>query len=184
MKWMKAGVFTLASLIMLGCQSTSNGPEKAEEPYNRAAVERYVDQLYTKTERVVSAQDGMVSRDGNQISILLDGDRSFDYNSAYIRSDSHKVLSALSALMAKNEKAKLFIGGHTDSKGREEYNRSLSQKRANSVAHYLKLRGVEDERISTYGFGEVSPIADNATSWGRQKNRRIDIRITPILDEF
>ncbi|KXI22003.1 OmpA family protein [Photobacterium sanguinicancri] len=184
MKWMKVGALAIASLVMLGCQSNGDGQSQAQETYNESAADRYMSQLYTKAERIIEREDGVISRNGDQITILLDGDRSFDYNSAYIRSDSHKVLSALSALIAKNEKSKVFIGGHTDSLGRDEYNRSLSDKRAKSVSNYLTLRGVDKEQVNTYGFGEVSPIADNDTASGRQKNRRIDIRITPNLDEF
>lgn len=68
------------------------------------------------------------------------------------------------------------IEGHTDSVGSDAYNQSLSDRRAESVVHYLSGRlGIEPERLLPVGYGETRPIDDNATDDGRQKNRRVQI---------
>jgi outer membrane protein OmpA-like peptidoglycan-associated protein len=71
----------------------------------------------------------------------------------------------------------LKIEGHTDSQGSDEYNMTLSQQRAESVKQYLVQAGVKPEIITTQGLGETTPVADNSTAAGRQKNRRVEIVI-------
>jgi outer membrane protein OmpA-like peptidoglycan-associated protein len=71
-----------------------------------------------------------------------------------------------------------------NSSGSKQFNTSLSNKRANSVLALLEQKGVDANRINTYGFGEAEPIASNMNANGRKKNRRIEIRITPVADLF
>ncbi len=78
----------------------------------------------------------------------------------------------------------MFIAGHTDSRGSKKFNMSLSNQRADSVLALLEENGVDGNRINTYGFGESEPIATNINAEGRKKNRRIEIRITPISELF
>ena len=70
--------------------------------------------------------------------------------------------------------------GHTDSTGNPNYNLTLSQKRAQSVASYLTDRGVARNRLSAEGRGQNQPVADNATEAGRAQNRRVEIYLKPI----
>jgi outer membrane protein OmpA-like peptidoglycan-associated protein len=70
------------------------------------------------------------------------------------------------------------IGGYTDDVGEEAYNLKLSQDRANSTMQALVALGVAPERMSAEGYGEQHPVADNTTEEGRQRNRRIDLRVT------
>lgn len=70
------------------------------------------------------------------------------------------------------------VGGHTDSRGRAEFNRDLSQQRADSVRRFLIEEGIDARRITAFGYGEVDPIADNGTASGRQANRRVELRRT------
>ena len=65
------------------------------------------------------------------------------------------------------------IEGHTDSVGSEAYNKKLSERRADSVKSYVVGQGVEISRLSTKGFGESQPVADNGTAEGRAQNRRV-----------
>jgi outer membrane protein OmpA-like peptidoglycan-associated protein len=73
----------------------------------------------------------------------------------------------------------LRVEGHTDSTGTEEYNMDLSIRRANSVKNLLVQRGVADSCIEVVGFGESMSVATNDTEAGRQKNRRVEIKIAP-----
>lgn len=65
-------------------------------------------------------------------------------------------------------------GGHTDSEGEEEYNRDLSQRRADAVVGYISSSGIDPERLRSVGFGETQPLADNSTQEGRLQNRRVE----------
>jgi len=69
------------------------------------------------------------------------------------------------------------LDGHTDSIGTERYNQGLSERRARAVRDYLVKKGINPARITTRGFGETKPIADNKTRDGRAKNRRVEIRV-------
>ena len=77
----------------------------------------------------------------------------------------------------------IVVAGFTDSTGSESYNQALSEKRAASVASYLKAKGILDARFEVVGFGESSPVADNSTAEGRSLNRRVELSLLPITEE-
>lgn len=70
---------------------------------------------------------------------------------------------------------KLTIEGHTDATGSDTHNQALSQKRAESVAAYLRSGGIDAGRLKTVGIGESNPVADNDTELGRAQNRRVEL---------
>jgi outer membrane protein OmpA-like peptidoglycan-associated protein len=72
-----------------------------------------------------------------------------------------------------------MVAGHTDSDGSETFNQDLSVRRAEAVRNALVSQGVSAARITTAGFGESQPIADNSTAAGKQFNRRVIITIVP-----
>lgn len=69
------------------------------------------------------------------------------------------------------------IAGHTDSTGADTYNQQLSERRANSVKNYLSDAGIDPSIMSTIGYGETRPVADNGTRDGRAQNRRVEITL-------
>ena len=73
---------------------------------------------------------------------------------------------------------KIAIDGHTDDVGSEASNIKLSENRANAVKNYLVKKGVDASRITVTGHGESTPIADNKTAAGRQKNRRVELTLS------
>jgi OOP family OmpA-OmpF porin len=101
----------------------------------------------------------------------------FDFDKTAIKPDGAKILDRLIAFLKENPDKKVALEGHTDSVGTEQYNQGLSERRANSVKDYLTKRGVDSGKISTRGFGETRPIADNKTAEGRAKNRRVEIKV-------
>jgi len=69
------------------------------------------------------------------------------------------------------------IGGHTDNVGSDSYNQKLSEQRAKAVHDYIVSQGVDKSRLSYKGYGESEPIATNETEAGRQRNRRVELKI-------
>ena len=105
----------------------------------------------------------------------------FDTGSARIDPSSQALLSDLAAL-ANRCPGDLRIEGHTDNVGDDNANQQLSEARADAVADALNVAGVSERRLRAIGFGEASPIADNATASGRAANRRIVIQIDSASD--
>ena len=99
----------------------------------------------------------------------------FEFDSTKLRSGEIKKLNEVVSFAEKYNDAQLESSGHTDSTGTEEYNQKLSEGRAESVKAYLVNKGVSANRIDIVGYGESRPMADNATSEGRELNRRVEI---------
>lgn len=108
---------------------------------------------------------------------------SFKTNDVEFGEKGEKVLDRLYEVSQALVETQILISGHTDSTGPEEYNQTLSLKRAESVAAYLKIKGVDPSRTTTKGFGEAAPITSNATAEGRQKNRRVVASILGLTKE-
>jgi OOP family OmpA-OmpF porin len=99
----------------------------------------------------------------------------FDTDSDVIRSESRPVLEEVLSVLKGEPGWKLTIEGHTDATGSDTHNQTLSQKRAESVAAYLRSGGIDAGRLMTAGFGESKPVADNDTELGRAQNRRVEL---------
>ena len=105
-------------------------------------------------------------------SITLEG-VTFDYDSARLTSNSLGLLDEVAEGLKKHPRLKVELQGHTDSKGPDAYNLTLSQKRADAVREHLMKDGVPTTQITAKGYGEGQPIADNKSEDGRAKNRRV-----------
>jgi outer membrane protein OmpA-like peptidoglycan-associated protein/osmotically-inducible protein OsmY len=101
----------------------------------------------------------------------------FNYNKATIKESSYRLLDKIVEIAKACPKETIEIGGHTDSIGSYDYNRVLSQKRADAVKAYMVKKGVKKERLKAVGYGERKPIADNMHKEGRAINRRIEFQI-------
>jgi outer membrane protein OmpA-like peptidoglycan-associated protein len=86
-------------------------------------------------------------------------------------------LNQLVATLNNNPKMKIEIGGHTDSKGSDEYNLNLSGRRAKAVVNYLIEKGISENRLTSKGYGKTKPIASNDTEEGQQQNRRVEFKV-------
>lgn len=122
-------------------------------------------------------------RTDGTIVVDLPADVLFDFDKATIRPDAEPALTRAAELLKSYPQAETTIGGHTDSKGDDAYNDALSLRRAKAVAD--RLQGLAGRALAAEGFGEKRPVAPNARPDGaddpdgRQKNRRVEIRITP-----
>ncbi len=113
-------------------------------------------------------------------SKVILGDIFFDFNSSTLQEASFYTLDKQAAFLLEAKDISLEIEGHTDSLGGDEYNKELSQRRADAVKSYLVSKGILSERLATLGFGSEQPISDNESEEGRRMNRRVVFRITRI----
>ena len=101
----------------------------------------------------------------------------FDFDKSVIRKADLSELEKAVAFVKKYPDSKVALEGHTDSRGTEKYNITLSQRRADAVKKYLVDKGEKADRITTEAKGKGSPIADNKTDKGRFENRRVEVLI-------
>lgn len=107
----------------------------------------------------------------------------FDTEKYNINAASQQTLDKLTDIFKEYPDTNLLIVGHTDSTGNDDYNMTLSKNRAFAVTNYFtQTKGLSNSRFTTHWFGEEQPIADNSTSEGRAKNRRVNIAIVPNED--
>ena len=102
----------------------------------------------------------------------------FERNSDRLQPGADTVLREAAETLKLNPTIKVEVGGHTDSVGDVDYNEGLSARRASTVRDYLISQGVSPARITSRGYGELQPIADNSTDEGKAENRRVVLRIT------
>ncbi len=101
----------------------------------------------------------------------------FEHDKAIIKKKSYGDLEALVNMLLMREDLNIELHGHTDNTGTEQYNMRLSNDRVKAVKKFLVANGVDASRIKTLYYGEYKPIADNKTHEGRQKNRRVEMKI-------
>jgi outer membrane protein OmpA-like peptidoglycan-associated protein len=104
----------------------------------------------------------------------------FEFNKFDLKEESKVELNKMSAFLTKNSKINVEIGGHTDNVGGKAYNQQLSEKRAKAVMDYLIANGIAAGRLSSKGYGDTAPVADNATDTGRALNRRTEFKIISV----
>lgn len=106
--------------------------------------------------------------------LVLEG-VNFDFDESVIRPEDQANIDKDVATLEQWGKVNIEVAGHTDSRGSDEYNMTLSEQRANAVRNHLIKKGIEADRLTAVGYGESQPVADNATDEGRFKNRRVEL---------
>ena len=135
----------------------------------------YMDKQAEELQRDLT--NAKVERVGEGIKITFDSGILFDIDSYELGSGVRANMNDLSGVLKKYEDTNILIEGHTDNTGTDEYNKTLSKQRADAVEGYLVSQGVNGSRITSHGYGEVQPVADNSTETGRSMNRRVDVAI-------
>ena len=125
------------------------------------------------TEVELQEQDGR-----EQLVVTMESALLFDTDSFALKS-GEETLDQIAATLNKYPESKVVVKGYTDSRGSEDYNLQLSERRAESVRNYLVAKQVDPSRITAIGFGESLPVASNDTQEGRRQNRRVEIEIIP-----
>jgi len=112
------------------------------------------------------------------------GDVLFDTGQATLKPGADLALNRLATYLSANPQTKIIIEGHTDSRGSDEYNDALSERRARAVATELESRGISADQLQTVGRGKAYPVASNSTPEGRQQNRRVEIVFSDASGRF
>ncbi len=144
------------------------------------AAGNYMDRQESELTQQLRSTGVSVTRVGNDIILNMPGNITFATDSSDINSRFYDVLNSVAIVLKKYDKTLIDVTGHTDSTGTAQYNLELSQRRASSVASYLIGQGTDSRRFLIQGAGESQPIADNNTAAGREQNRRVEIRLSPL----
>jgi OmpA-OmpF porin, OOP family len=154
----------LSAVLLAGCAQLM--PAAKQEPF--AVMEVKATRPPPGPSRVVLTESNIAIMDKVQ----------FETGKAALLPASHALLDEVAKMLKDNPQVELIsVEGHTDSTGSPDFNRKLSQQRAESVAKYLSGKGVKPARMEPKGFGPDRPVADNETDPGREANRRVEFNI-------
>lgn len=145
-----------------------------------AAIGRYMDKQAEELRK--DLEGAKVERVGEGIHIVFDSGILFDSGSDKLKPEAKRNIEDLARVLKKYDDTNIIVAGHTDAAGSEEYNQSLSEKRADAVADYAARFGVDSRRFSVTGYGESKPVAVNSTEEGMRQNRRVEIAIVANED--
>ena len=145
-----------------------------------AGIGAYMDRQERDLRARTAGTDVQVIRRGDDLVLNIPSGITFAYDSADVQPEFRRTLDQVSETLGQYNQTYIDVYGHTDSTGSDQYNQTLSERRALSVADYLAARGVQQARIATRGYGETQPIASNDTDEGRAANRRVEIKIVPV----
>lgn len=140
-----------------------------------AAIGNYMDNQAEEMQKDI--EGAKIERVGEGIKITFDSGILFTTNSSTLEGEAKTNIEKLSKILNKYEDTNILVTGHTDNTGREKYNQTLSEKRAQSVANFAQQYGVNVGRFEIVGLGWNEPVATNETPEGRRQNRRVEIAI-------
>lgn len=143
------------------------------------AIGQTLDQQAEDLRRDLNNDQVDVTNTGSELIVTMPQDILFALDSAAVRSDLRRDLGVVAGNLQAYPNSTISIEGHTDNTGTANYNRILSQRRANAVADILVNNGVPPARLYAVGRGENEPVASNLSVTGRAQNRRVEIVIRP-----
>jgi outer membrane protein OmpA-like peptidoglycan-associated protein len=157
--------------------------QKTEADQQRAAAEQGRQQAEQQKEEMrarLLAQLNQVlqTRDTARGLIVSMPDVLFDFNKYTLKPEARERLARISGIVLAYPDLRLNIEGYTDSIGSDQYNQTLSEKRAATVRDYLIKSGVSINNVIAQGYGKADPVADNSTAAGRKLNRRVDMVVS------
>lgn len=160
-------------------------PQKREEPEPAKPKPSTKEEPPEKEEPPKDDKPKDDEDDSKEVSVTIDARVHFDTDKAVLKpSGEERLREAAEKIKEHEEITEIRIGGHTDSRASEEYNRRLSIRRAIAVETFLMKQGVDKKRLRLKGFGELRPIAPNdAPQKGMAENRRSELRITEVEGE-
>lgn len=145
-----------------------------------AGVGAYMDAQEAELRAQLAGSGVQVQRNGDELNLIMPGNVTFNTDEFAIKDEFFPVLDSVAQVLYKFTDTNLVVTGHTDSTGAKDYNYSLSNRRATSVANYLATRGVTQSRLISQGMGPDQPIASNDSEAGRAQNRRVELQIVAV----
>ena len=143
------------------------------------AIGQSLDEQAADLRRDLNNNQVNVTNTGSELIVTMPQDILFALDSAAVRSELRRDLGVVAGNLQAYPNSTISIEGHTDNTGTANYNRILSQRRANAVADILVNNGVPPARLYAVGRGENEPVASNLSATGRAQNRRVEIVIRP-----
>jgi outer membrane protein OmpA-like peptidoglycan-associated protein len=162
-----------------------NAQAQAEAAKNQAAAAQ--NQAAAAQAQLADAQAQLKDLQAKQTDrgvVVTLGDVLFDTGQATLKPGADLAINRLSTYLASNPQTKVMIEGHTDSRGGDDYNIGLSERRARAVSTALESHGISADQIQTLGRGKAYPVASNDTPEGRQQNRRVEIVFSDASGRF
>ena len=189
----KPGDNTTAGTIMGGLIGTIAGMEMSSKGDRKKgaivgaivgaaagnAIGQSLDEQAADLRRDLNNNQVNVTNTGSELIVTMPQDILFALDSAAVRSDLRRDLGVVAGNLQAYPNSTISIEGHTDNTGTANYNRILSQRRANAVADILVNNGVPPARLYAVGRGQNEPVASNLSATGRAQNRRVEIVIRP-----
>jgi outer membrane protein OmpA-like peptidoglycan-associated protein len=158
-----------------GLETATKALSQEREQLRLSIREQELQQARQRTQELETELAALEAKRTDRGLLVTLDDLFFETDRAKINPGAEEKLNTLSRYLREHPEQAVIVEGHTDSRGPEEYNRELSQQRAEAVKQALVIRGVASERLAARGHGESRPVASNNTSGGRQLNRRVEI---------
>lgn len=180
------GVVGAVTGAIIGAASSSKKDRKKGALIGAAAggaigggIGYYMDQQEDQLRQRLDGSGVRVVRSGNEITLVMPGNITFDTGRAEVKMDFYETLNSVALVLKEFDQTRVEVAGHTDSTGGADLNQRLSEQRAASVGQYLIGQGISAGRVVTAGFGPRYPVASNETTSGRAANRRVELKLLP-----
>lgn len=149
-------------------------------------IDRLKDEREKALNRLQTTLSKFADTRRSKLGLVMDlGDSiEFDFDKAQLRQDNRELLSRIAGVLMTLEDFNIQVFGHTDDVGSDEYNLMLSEQRADAVRDYLVEAGIEEDNISTRGYGKTQPLMEGTSDEARQRNRRVEIAVVHVSGEI
>lgn len=151
--------------------------DKQEHAMQQAIANSEAASMRREQEVLAEAKADSAKKSVDVLTVTFKSDYLFAVNSSTLLPGAYDELGRVAKVLTQYPETAIRIGGHTDSRGTDDYNQKLSERRAEAVKTALVGMGVNPSRMTTIGYGKGKPIASNDTEAGRQMNRRVEVRI-------
>ena len=172
-----SAIVIAGSLALSGCAGKANfsGDIKDEVPVDESDGSS-VSVFAASSQPTFTAEDAAVEDERKAPGVLQKRIIYFDYDKSVIDQDGQIIIEAHGDFLKRHPSRSVILEGHADSRGSDEYNIALGQRRADAVRDLLLTNGASASQIETISYGEEKPRSLNQTEQGWQENRRVEIR--------
>jgi outer membrane protein OmpA-like peptidoglycan-associated protein len=152
--------------------------QNADAERNKVLLDARTNEAELAKQKAKQLEDELKAKSSDRGLTITLGDVLFDTAKAKLKSGGMRTMEKLATFLKENPERKVLVEGFTDSRGSDEYNQGLSERRADAVRSALLGFGVSPDRIEARGYGEAFPVAGNDDAAGQQMNRRVEVVIS------